>query len=254
MRFVPVQALHFLTAGPKGVTRVLITRPEPGATRTLNALLAKGMDAKAIPLTEIRSLAFDKPSADFDALIITSQNAIVYGASVLSNFFGTPVFVVGKRTAGTLQGHTIAAWAETAEELLAKIKSQTPKRVLYICGQTRRPELETGLKSTGISVKAVEVYSANPVGSARVKLENFFQGSKSAIVLFHAPSAAQAFLNAADTQNMPETTRFLCLSTAIAAELPAEWQNQIAIAEHPDEAAMLDQLDKMLAQDHMPKA
>jgi uroporphyrinogen-III synthase len=249
-----VQEPHFLTAGPKGVTRVLITRPEPGATRTLNALLAKGMEAKAIPLTEIRPLAFDKPSADFDALIITSQNAIVHGASVLSNFFGTPVFVVGKRTASTLQGHHIAACAETAEELLTKIQGQMPKRVLYICGQSRRPELEAGLKSKKISVKAVEVYSANPIGSAGIKLENFFQGSKSGIVLFHAPSAAQAFLNAIDARNVPETTRYLCLSTAIAAELPAEWQIKIAIAEHPDEAAMLDQLDKMLAQDHMPKA
>lgn len=236
------------------VTRVLVTRPEPGATRTLNALQAVGIDAAAIALTEISRVHFELPTGDFDMLMITSQNAVSHGTALLKQFFTTPVFVVGKRTSEALAGHTIAAWAENAEELLPKIIIRAPKRVLFLCGQTRRPELESGLKSAGIHVEVVEVYGADPNRRAPAQLRIFFQSSENTIVLFHAPSAALAFISAINVNDVPQSTRFLCMSDAIAAALPVQFQNQITIANHPDEAAMLEQLDKMLASDHMPKA
>jgi uroporphyrinogen-III synthase len=229
------------------MTRVLITRPEPGATRTLNALLAKGIKANAVPLTEIRALSFDIPTGEFDALIVTSQNAVVFGNSILTYYDDKPVFTVGKRTAESLQNHPVSSWAETAEALLPKILTQAPKRLLYICGQTRRPELELGVKAAGIQIEAVEIYSAVPTENASERLERFFKRTKNSMVLFHAPSAADAFVSAINLHSLSDTTRFLCLSAAIATHLPAEWQYRVSIADRPDENAMFDQLDKMLA-------
>ena len=236
------------------MTRVLITRPEPGSTHTMNALIKRGIDATAIPLTEIQPLQFESGTGEFDALVITSQNAIIHGADLLAKHITKPVFVVGKRTSETLKGHRIVASAETAEALLPKITSQSPKIILYICGQKRRPELEIGLKTAGIHIEALEVYSARPAENAGEKLEAFFTSIQSAIVLFHAPSAADVFVSALKSQKLPKTARFLCMSAAIAAELPSQWQNEVTIADRPDEAAMINQLDKMLARDHMPKA
>ena len=240
------------------MVRVLVTRPEPGASRTVKALNSKGIHARAICLTEILPLQFKLPAGNFDALIITSQNAIIHGAALLEDHKSAPVFAVGKRTAESLPDNRIIDWAETAEGLLPKIINRAPKRLLYICGQTRRPELEAGLKNTGIKVDVVEVYSAKPAGNASEKLEKFFQSLESTIVLFHAPSAANIFVSAINRKSLAETTRFLCLSAAIAADLPAEWQNQITVAKHPDEATLLHELDglsdKMLARDHMPEA
>jgi uroporphyrinogen-III synthase len=90
----------------------LVTRPEPGATRTLNVLIERGIDAVSIPLTEILPLNFSVPNAEFDALIITSQNAIVHGAKLLAIHRSKPVFVVGQRTVETLRGdgHRNLAW------------------------------------------------------------------------------------------------------------------------------------------------
>ena len=233
------------------MVRVLITRPEPGAARTLKLLVKQGIEATSIPLTEIHPMPFECPVGDFDALIITSQNAIRHGASLLEKFMAKPVFAVGKRTTEYLQRHTISAWAETADELLPKITAQPPRHILYVCGQTRRPELELGLKAAAIQIEAVEVYSAAPAKNAPEKLRAFFESQKTAqgdfIVLFHAPSAVDAFISALKDHNLPETTKFLCLSATIAAHLPLVWQSRVSISENPDEAAMKHRLDKMLA-------
>lgn len=256
MTFGRVQVHHFLTVGLKAMTRVLVTRPEPGATRTLNALTARGIDAAAIPLTEISPLAFEAPSTGFDALIITSQNAIIHGASQLSPYISKPVFAVGQRTAAILrgQGHENVYWAETAQELLPHIIAFRPKSALYICGQTRRPELETTLATAGIHVHVVEVYTALQAPDASAKLASFFSASSNPIILFHAPSAAEAFAFSMNGQILPVSTRLLCMSAVILAQFPEKWQSQVTVAEQPDEAAMMKQLDKMLAQHHLPRA
>ena len=243
------------------MVRVLVTRPEPGASRTLNALIARGVDAVSIPLTEIRPLAFEAPSFEFDALIITSQNAIIHGAPVLNAFKHLPIFAVGSRTAETLrhQGHHIFAWAETAQDLLPMIVAQRPKHALYICVQTRRPELEAGLKSSSIAVFALETYhSVLSMGTGN-KLAAFFNGSTEPLILFHAPSAVDALIMAMEHQNLPTLnlptkTQFLCMSQAILSQLPEHWQSHARISARPDEAAMIDMLDKMLAQSHLPQA
>jgi uroporphyrinogen-III synthase len=233
---------------------VLVTRPEPGATRTLNALSAQGFAATAIPLTEVHPLAFRSPRDDFDGVIITSQNAIMYGAALLMQHISKPVFVVGMRTAETMPGHNIVAWAETADNLLPEILSHAPSRLLYICGQTRKPELEKSLAAANIHVEAVEVYAATPTKNGASSLHIFLASTRNLVVLFHAPSAVKAFMKAATNQNLSETTRFLCMSAAIAAELPVKWQSLVSLADRPEETAMINQLDKMLARDHMPKA
>ena len=243
------------------MTRVLVTRPEPGASRTLNALIARGIDAVSIPLTEIKPLAFEIPNRDFDALIITSQNAIVHGTSALNMLKHIPVFVVGNRTAETLrrQGHHIHAWAETAQDLLPMIVAQRPKHALYICGQTRRPELEAALESSSIPVTALEAYRSTPSANVGPKLAAFFNSSAEPLILCHAPSAVDALIMAMEHQNLPTLnlptkTQFLCMSQAILSQLPEHWQSHARISQRPDDAAMIDMLDKMLAQSHLPQA
>jgi uroporphyrinogen-III synthase len=229
--------------------RVLVTRPEPGATRTLNALQAHGIDAVSIPLTEIQRLNFETPNAEFDVLIITSQNAVVHGAVLLAQHKAKPVFAVGKRTAEVLQslGHAKVEWATTAQELLQMIIRCSPKTALYICGQTRRPELETGLATAKIPYQTVEVYSAARMRNVRQMLLAFLAGCSNPIILFYAPSAAEAFVIAMDGQYLPVSVRFLCMSAAISAQLPENWHMAVTLAGQPDDAAMITQLDKMLA-------
>jgi uroporphyrinogen-III synthase len=240
--------------------RVLITRPEPGATRTVRRLAARGIDAVAIPVTGILPLAHQIPDANFDALIITSHNAMVHGAELLTLHQSKPAFVVGERTAELLRNqgfrHVIAA--QTAQDLLPLIIARPPNRALYLCGQIRKPELEAGLAAAGITTTAVEVYMAKPENNAPAMLVSFFQHAPDSIVLCYAPSAAAAFVAAVQHQDLPPDTRFLCMSATIAAQLPAQWQKNTSIAMNPDDAAMSDQLhkmlDKKLATNRLPRA
>ncbi len=231
------------------MTRVLVTRPEPGATRTLMALIERRVDAVSLPLTKIQPLNFVTPKPDFETLIITSQNAIGCAGTLLRGLAHVPVFAVGSRTAKTLQrlGHTTVKWAETAQDLLPLIIAHKPRSALYVCGQTRRPELEIGLSKARIPCRALEVYRAAPTENVSKALKAFFNDNPNPIILLHAPSAAEAFVLAMKDQNLPGSTRFLCMSAAISAPLPENWRALTTLAKQPDEEAMINQLDKMLA-------
>ncbi len=245
--------------------RVLVTRPEPGATRTVEALTARGIAAEAIALTEIQPVEFSTPGFDCDALIITSQNAILHGAALLESAAAKPVFAVGRRTAEMLAGQGFAGikWAKTAGELLPILTSSPHKRLLYICGQNRRPQLEAGLASAHRQCMAVEVYKSVESRHNAAKLAHFFANHKESVVLLHAPSAASTFVAAlsgltrANTRPITmadtilQTTQFLCMSDVIAAALPLHWQHKVTIANCPDNTEMFNQLEKMLVQNHV---
>jgi uroporphyrinogen-III synthase len=241
--------------------RVLVTRPEPGATRTVEALTARGIAAEAIALTEIQPVEFTMPGFDSDALIITSQNAILHGAALLESAAAKPVFAVGHRTAEMLAGQGFAGikWAKTAGELLPVLTDSPHKRLLYICGQNRRPQLEAGLALAHRQCMAVEVYKSVESRDNAINLARFFANSEKSVVLLHAPSAATAFVSALSgltragtlLDMIPKTTQFLCMSAIIADALPLHWQHKVTIANCPDNTEMFNQLEKMLVQNHV---
>src|SRR5262245_13671221 len=82
--------------------RVLVTRPEPGASRTARRLAEQGFEPVVLPLTEIRPLPADHfpDSANIDAVAATSANAIRHAPRrLISTLTGKPVFAVGGGTA-----------------------------------------------------------------------------------------------------------------------------------------------------------
>lgn len=230
------------------MTRILVTRPEPGAKRTLDALAKLGLKADLISFSEIRPLIPKIPVDDFDALIVTSQNAIVHGDHFRRLFLNKPVFVVGERTAEQLQilGHQNVTWAENAQLLLEQLIKFAPKHSLYLCGKTRKPDLEAGLAKASLSFHSVEVYEAVPLADAATKLQSFVTNPSAAVVLFHAPSAVDEFVFALKNRPMPKEFQFLCMSAAIAAQLPVTWPNRKTIANQANETSMLHQLHKLL--------
>jgi uroporphyrinogen-III synthase len=77
--------------------RILITRPEPGASRTAARLRAAGFEAVVLPLTRIERLAFGVPEGRFDGVVVTSAQALA-GVDA-SRFISLPVVAVGDTTA-----------------------------------------------------------------------------------------------------------------------------------------------------------
>ena len=82
------------------MTRVLVLRPEPGASATVDRARAMGLDAVATPLFEVEPLDWDVPEASgFDGVLLTSANALRHGGDGLQALRGLKAYAVGDATA-----------------------------------------------------------------------------------------------------------------------------------------------------------
>ena len=80
--------------------RVLVLRPEPGATATVDRARERGLDAVAMPLFEVDPVEWPVPDpAEFDGLLLTSANALRHGGEGLQALRALQVYAVGEATA-----------------------------------------------------------------------------------------------------------------------------------------------------------
>src|SRR6478735_8475719 len=122
------------------MVRLLVLRPEPGASATLARARELGIDAVAAPLFTIESVQWEAPDpTDFDGLLLTSANAIRCAGEQLQALRGPNAFAVGESTAATARdaGFEIAATGEAGIDGL--LDSLEPSlRLLHLCGEDRR--------------------------------------------------------------------------------------------------------------------
>ena len=91
------------------MSKVIILRPEPGASATLARAESAGVDAMAIPLFAVQPVDWIAPdSAAFDALLLTSANAVRHGGPQLAALSGLPAYCVGAATAAAAEGAGLA--------------------------------------------------------------------------------------------------------------------------------------------------
>jgi uroporphyrinogen-III synthase len=122
------------------MARVLVLRPEPGASTTVERARALQLDAIAHPLFEVSPVAWEAPElSSFDGLLLTSANALRHGGAGLEALRGLKVYTVGEATAGLAReaGFDIAATGEAGvQRLLASIEPDL--RLLHLCGAERQ--------------------------------------------------------------------------------------------------------------------
>ena len=79
---------------------VLVLRPEPGASETVERARGRGLNAIAVPLFEVRPLEWEAPEpSGFAGLLLTSANAVRHGGERLAKLRGLKVYAVGEATA-----------------------------------------------------------------------------------------------------------------------------------------------------------
>src|SRR5690242_7115730 len=80
--------------------RLLVLRPEPGASVTEQRAGELGLDAFAVPLFQIDPVAWTAPDAgQFDGLLLTSANAVRHAGEQIKGLASLPVYAVGEATA-----------------------------------------------------------------------------------------------------------------------------------------------------------
>jgi uroporphyrinogen-III synthase len=185
-----------------------------------------GLHAIAVPLFAIHPVEWLAPHLEeFDALLLTSANAVRHGGDQLRQVRGLKVYAVGDATAEVARraGFEITATGTAGvEQLLRSIPSDL--RLLHLCGANRK-EIAQPLQA----ITSIIVYRATPIDSPDLSEAN---GS---IALIHSPRAGRRF---AELMGERKTIAIAAISPAAADAAGGGWKS-VAIAQRPTDDALL---------------
>ncbi|MBO6717303.1 MAG: uroporphyrinogen-III synthase [Rhizobiaceae bacterium] len=228
--------------------RVLVTRPEPGATATAARLRERGHEPVALPLS--RTVAIDDvalPDGDFDAVVVTSANALRHAPTEFGERFGDlRLFAVGDRTADVARQagveHVESANGDV-RDLASLVTRKLPagSRLLYLCGRRRRPELEAALRERGFTAVPLETYATEQVDRSPEQLAVTIGEGPIDAVLLYSPFAAELLNGIAGEPSVTAqfaTVRLLCMSWQITDRLGPELRARAEIAAQADEESL----------------
>ena len=212
----------------------LVLRPEPGNTRTVAALRDAGVAALGIPLFAVRPLAWQVPDGRFDALLLTSANAVRMAGATLACVAHLPVVAVGAATAQAARaaGLTVAVTGHDDAAAVVAAARAYP-RLLHLAGREH-----VALPGVACAV----VYASEPLPVAPAALA----AALPAVVLLHSARAATRF--AALVADLPRDEIVLAaVSAKVAAAAGSGWRC-VAVADAPSDARLVA-LAAMLAID-----
>ena len=208
------------------MARVLVLRPEPGASATVQRARQLGLDAVAVPLFEVEAVAWQAPDAGkFDGLLLTSANAVRHGGDGLRSLRGLAVHAVGEATAEAARdkGFDIASTGDDGvDRLLGSLEPGL--RLLHLCGADRREPAAAEQVIT-----PVVVYRSRPI-----ELPDLSAATGS-IALIHSPRAARRF---AELVGDRRGIVIAAISRA-AAEAAGDGWASVEIAAKPSDEALL---------------
>ena len=224
--------------------RVLITRPEPGATETAARLTASGFFPVVAPVLSIVGRDLRAPN-HVAATLLTSRNAI---AACASSLYGLPVFAVGTATArrAAETGFNNVLNADGDAEALAKLVADTMSPAdgaLFLpAGQGQGGAIASALRLRGFRVVRRVAYRTicTPVlpTAAATGLRN---GVLSAAMFFSGETSRHfvRLIEAAGLGNAVRDVEAVSISEAAAVPLRSLPWRCIGIAAKPNHDAML---------------
>lgn len=205
---------------------VLILRPEPGASATAARARTAGFDPIIRPLFQIRPIDWQAPPPDgFDAVMMTSANAARHAGEQLLPFQHLPLYAVGQATAKAALaiGFTNVQTGETDANALAERMSKDGVRSAF------HP---SGVDRITISVPGIEIVDAAVYAADLAEPPDL---SGASVALVHSPRAAWRLGELVGDRS---ALRIAAIS-AQAAEAVGQGWAAVAIAERPDDEALL---------------
>jgi uroporphyrinogen-III synthase len=208
------------------ITRVLVLRPQPSASATVERARAAGLDAFAVPLFRIEPVAWRAPDARaFDGLLLTSANAVEHGGADLHHLHGLNVYAVGETTAAAARhaGFDVAAVGDAGVDRL--LGSLDPAlKLLHLSGADRRAPANAAQEITQLvtyRAEAIDDPDLSDIGGS--------------VALIHSPRAGRRF---AELVSRRDAIAIAAISAAAAHAVGDGW-NSVAAADRPTEDALL---------------
>ena len=212
--------------------QLVILRPEPGASVSLERAQALGLDAVAMPLFGVHPLAWTPPDpVVFDAVLATSASALRHGGAGIELFCHLPLHAVGEATAESAREAgfaKVAAGSGDVDALLASLPSGL--RLFYPCGRDRR-DLSHALQA----ILSIPVYAAEAL-----PMPEAFMGIEGTVVAVHSPRAGARLAELADVAGVDRSTiRIAAISGATEQAAGTGWA-EVASATKPNDGALLE--------------
>lgn len=204
--------------------KLLLLRPEPGLSASTERARALGLDVIGCPLFRVEPVAWSAPDpVGYDALLLTSANAVRCGGPGLEDLKRLPVQAVGAATAVAARsaGFRVTMVGESdVTALLAGLPGS--HRLLHLAGEDFR---DVGDRRVDRRI----VYRAEAIVNPGLPPPDGL------VVAVHSPRAGQRFAELTTRRNR---TAIVAISGAAAAQCGPGWE-RVEIAEQPDDNSLL---------------
>lgn len=206
---------------------LLILRPEPGASATAASAIALGLEVRRSPLFAPEPLAWTMPDVAFDALLLTSANAVRLASTLPS----LPVHAVGDATAAAARAaglEVLTIGEGGVEALLGGLPEGL--RLLHLAGEERILPANPRQR-----ISSVAVYRMAPLPLPDAAT---LEGS---VALVHSPAAGRRL---AEAEVRRASVRIAAISPAAASACGPGW-DRCEAATAPTDSALLSLAAKL---------
>ena len=233
--------------------RLLVTRPEPDAARTAQALRARGHAVLVAPLLRIEAIDADL-AGPWAAVLMTSANAarVLAAHRQAAELLHLPAFTVGDHSAEAARaaGFTAVISADGALPDLVRLVAARfagddgdKARLLYLAGEDRCGDAMADLAAFGVDLRAIAVYRAAVAAALSGDLSHALKAGRIDGAVHYSRRSAATLLRLAGEAGLLNAVLSLahyCLSEEVAAPLRERGAERINVAASPREAALID--------------
>lgn len=212
---------------------VLVTRPEPGASATAQRLAMLGHQAMTAPLFTVHSMKWSAPGEIFDALMLTSANAVRLAGPLPDRWRTLPCYAVGKATAHVARQHGFAnviIGPGDAEGLATLMVADGIGSALHLAGREHH-----AIAATRPLIRTVVVYAADPVERLDHRTATALAAGAIDQVLLYSARAARHFAALIDAAELNRGRIALAAISPAAAKAAGDGWRSIIVAAAPAE-------------------
>jgi uroporphyrinogen-III synthase len=251
------KAQNLTEISPRHRMQALVTRPREESQSLAAALALCDVGAVIEPMMEVHYC--DAAALDLNAVqatLCTSANGVRALARVTGER-GLPLLAVGETTASRAraEGFTSveSAGGGVADLVLLAAARLRPQngRLLHVAGNVVAGDLVGALRAQGFVIERRVLYEARPVEALSTVAVNALRGRMIDLALFFSPRSAGIFVRLAGIAGVAgccRTITSLAISAAADAVLTGlPWRDR-RVAERPNQSALLDTLDAVLAE------
>lgn len=214
--------------------QVFVFRPEPGFSATLAAGREIGLVLTGQSLFAIEPVAWEMPAGNFDGLLVGSANAFRHGGAKLAGLRHLPVYAVGAATAREAEAMAFSV-ENVGDGGLQAVLDALPAEPLSLLRLAGEERVELNLPP-GISMVERVVYRSAARALTKATIDDLRSGG---IILLHSATAGRHFAAQCDLAAIPRAgLHIAALAPRIAHSLGPGWA-EVAVAEKPDDVALL---------------